>query len=139
AVVEGFNAKYPDVKVTVEDLGNQQVYDKILAGCAAGGAGLPDVVSIQNHQAEQFINQFPGCLTDLTTLGYTAEMKAGFAPFKRTELEVGDAAYLMPWDTGPVVMFYRRDYYEKAGVDPATIKNWDDFIAAGKKIIEANP
>ena len=36
-------------------------------------------------------------------------------------------------------MFYRRDFYEKAGVDPASIKTWDDFIAAGKKIQEANP
>jgi lactose/L-arabinose transport system substrate-binding protein len=24
-------------------------------------------------------------------------------------------------------------------VDPATIKTWDDFIAAGKKVREANP
>ena len=45
----------------------------------------------------------------------------------------------MPWDSGPVVMFYRRDFYEKAGVDPAGIKTWDDFIAAGKKVMEANP
>ena len=29
--------------------------------------------------------------------------------------------------------------YEAAGVDPATIKTWDDFIAAGKKVREANP
>jgi lactose/L-arabinose transport system substrate-binding protein len=36
-------------------------------------------------------------------------------------------------------MFYRRDFYEKAGVDPSSIKTWDDFIAAGKKIQEANP
>ncbi len=45
----------------------------------------------------------------------------------------------MPWDSGPVAMFYRRDFYEKAGVDPASIKTWDDFIAAGKKVMEANP
>ena len=45
----------------------------------------------------------------------------------------------MPWNSGPVVMFYRRDFYEKAGVDPEGIKTWDDFIAAGKKVMEANP
>ncbi|TIO99169.1 MAG: extracellular solute-binding protein, partial [Mesorhizobium sp.] len=55
------------------------------------------------------------------------------------ELEVGDKAYAMPWDSGPVAVFYRRDFYEKAGVDPASIKTWDDFIAAGKKIQAANP
>ena len=45
ATIEGFNAEYPDVTVTVSDLGNQQVFDRTLAGCAAGGAGLPDIVS----------------------------------------------------------------------------------------------
>lgn len=45
----------------------------------------------------------------------------------------------MPWDSGPVAVFYRRDFYEKAGVHPASVKTWDDFIAAGKKIAAANP
>ena len=139
ATVAGFNKEYPDVKVTVEDLGNQPVYDKSIAGCAAGGEGLPDIVSIENGEAENYWSQFPDCFVDLHTLGYTAEDQAKFPDFKRTELEVGDKAYAMPWDSGPVAMFYRRDFYEKAGVDPASIKTWDDFIAAGKKIQEANP
>ncbi len=139
ATIEGFNKQFPDIKVTVEDLGNQPVYDKSIAGCAAGGEGLPDIVSIENGEAENYWSQFPDCFVDLHTLGYTAEDQAKFPDFKRTELEVGDKAYAMPWDSGPVAMFYRRDFYEKAGVDPASIKTWDDFIAAGKKIQEANP
>jgi lactose/L-arabinose transport system substrate-binding protein len=139
STVAGFNKLYPDVKVTVEDLGNAQVFDKSLAGCAAGGEGLPDIVSIENFEAEIYWNQFPDCFVDLKTLGYTNEIAAGFPDFKRTELEVGDVAYAMPWDSGPVAMFYRRDFYETAGVDPESIKTWDDFIAAGKKIQEANP
>lgn len=136
---EAFMKQHPDVKITVEDLGNQQVFDKTLAGCAAGGTGLPDVISIENHEAEAFWNQFPDCFADLATLGYTPEMQAQFPDFKRIDLEPGGKALAMPWDSGPVVMFYRRDLYEKAGVDPTTIKTWDDFIAAGKKISEANP
>ncbi|WP_448949810.1 extracellular solute-binding protein [Labrys neptuniae] len=139
ANIEGFNKQYPNVKVTVEDLGNAQVFSKTQAGCAAGGAGLPDVVSIENYKAESYWNQFPDCFANLKPLGYTADIAAKFPDFKRAELEKGDAAYAMPWDSGPVVMFYRRDFYEKAGVDPAGIKNWDDFIAAGKKVAAANP
>ena len=139
ATIPGFNAKYPDVTVTVEDLGNQQVFDKTLAGCAAGGAGLPDVVSIENFEAEGFWGQFPDCFVDLKSLGYADDIAAGFPDFKRTELEADGKAFAMPWDSGPVAMFYRRDFYEKAGIDPASIKTWDDFVAAGKKIAEANP
>jgi lactose/L-arabinose transport system substrate-binding protein len=139
STIEGFNKQFPDVKVTVEDLGNQQTFDKMLAGCAAGGVGLPDIISVENHESEIFWNQFPDCFVDLKTLGYTDEIAAKFPDFKRTELEMNGKAYAMPWDSGPVTMFYRRDFYEKAGIDPATIKTWDDFIAAGKKLQEANP
>ncbi|HEV7717468.1 MAG TPA: sugar ABC transporter substrate-binding protein [Arsenicitalea sp.] len=138
STIAGFNKQFPDVKVTVQDLGNQQVYDKSIAGCAAGGEGLPDIVSIENGEAENYWSQFPDCFVDLHTLGYSAADQAKFPDFKRTELEVGDKAYAMPWDSGPVAMFYRRDFYEKAGVDPASIKTWDDFIAAGKKVEAAN-
>ena len=88
--------------MTVEDLGNQPTYDKSIAGCAAGGDGLPDIVSIENGEAENYWSQFPDCFVDLHTLGYTAEDQAKFPDFKRTELEVGDKAYAMPWDSGPV-------------------------------------
>jgi lactose/L-arabinose transport system substrate-binding protein len=139
STLEGFNKKYPDIKINIEDLGNDPVYDKTLAGCAAGGEGLPDIVTIENFEAEVIWSRFPDCFTDLTKLGYTPEKQALFPDFKRTELEVDGVAYAMPWDSGPVAVFYRRDFYEKAGVDPKTIKTWDDFIAAGKKIMAANP
>lgn len=137
-VVPGFNDRYPNVEVTVEDLGNQQVFDRMLAGCAAGGSGLPDVVSVENHESEIFWAQFPDCFADLTQLGYDDELAEQFPDFKRTELEVGDTRYAMPWDSGPVAMFYRRDHYDAAGVDPASIETWDDFIEAGKAVQAAN-
>lgn len=121
ATLEGFNKKYPDIKVDVQDLGNNQVYDKALASCAAGGQGLPDIVTVENFEAEVFWNRFPDCFTDVTKLGYTPEKQALFPEFKRTELEVDGVAYAVAWDSGPVTMFYRRDFYEKAAVDPSTL------------------
>src|SRR5690349_20650844 len=59
ATIPSFNAKYPNVKVNVVDLGNQNTYDRGLAGCAAGGADLPDVYSIENNEAEVFWARFP--------------------------------------------------------------------------------
>ncbi len=139
AVAEGFMAQNPGTTVTVEDLGNGQVFDRTLAGCAAGGADLPDVVTVENHESEIFWAQFPDCFADLSTLGYSEDLQSQFPDFKRAELEPNGVAYAMPWDSGPVAMFYRRDLYEAAGVDPATIATWDDFIAAGLKVQEANP
>jgi lactose/L-arabinose transport system substrate-binding protein len=138
-VAKGFMEQNPGVTVTVEDLGNGQVFDRMLASCAAGGADLPDIVTVENHESEIFWSQFPDCFADLKTLGYDDAAASRFPDFKRTELEPNGVAYAMPWDSGPVAMFYRRDYYEAAGVDPATIQTWEDFIAAGQKVQEANP
>jgi len=138
ATVPSFNKLYPNVKVNVVDLGNQQVYDKGLSGCAAGGTDLPDVYSVENNEAEVFWARFPNCFTDLNTLAPSANaFKGNFPAFKWTELQVGNKTYAMPWDSGPVVMFYRRDLYQKAGVNPDSIETWDDYIAAGKKIVAA--
>ena len=134
--VAGFNEQYPNVTVTVENLGNQQVYDRGLAGCAAGGADLPDVYAVENNEAEVFWNRFPGCFTDLNTLG-ASEIRAEFPDFKWTELTLGDQVFAVPWDSGPVVTFYRRDLYEQAGISPDDIETWDDFIAAGQTLDEA--
>ena len=132
-LVPDFNKKYPDVKVTVVNMGHDDVYNKALAGCAAGGTDLPDVVTIENDQAEVYWARFPDCFVNLKTLGVDKYMDA-FPAFKWTALSAGDAIYSMPWDSGPTVLYYRRDLYEKAGVDPKSLVTWDDFIAAGKKI-----
>ena len=133
-LVPDFNKKYPDVKVTVVNMGHGDVRDKALAGCAAGGTDLPDVVTIENSEAEVYWARFPDCFANLKEFGIE-KYKDAFAPFKWAELSAGDAIYSLPWDSGPAVVFYRRDIYEKAGVDPASIKTWDDYIEAGKKIL----
>ena len=136
STVAGFNKKYPDVKVKVEDLGNQIAYDRGLAGCAAGGANMPDVYSVENGEAEVFWARFPECFAALNKMEGADALLKKFPEFKLTELQVEGNTYAMPWDSGPVVIFYRRDYFQDAGVDPASIKTWDDYIAAGKKIVE---
>jgi lactose/L-arabinose transport system substrate-binding protein len=133
ATVPSFTKKYPNVKVKVVDLGNQNVYDRGLAGCAAGGADMPDVYSIENNEAEVFWARFPNCFTDLNTLGANKYEKS-FPAFKWAELMAGGKRYAMPWDSGPVVMFYRTDLYKQAGIDPAKITTWDEFITAGKTV-----
>ena len=43
-VVPLFNEIYPNVNVTVEHIGVDQVYQKLSAGLSSGGSGLPDAV-----------------------------------------------------------------------------------------------
>lgn len=135
-IVPDFNKQYPDVQVKVVNMGHSDLHDRVAADCAAGGTDMPDVSIVENQEAELLWSRFPECFANLKPLGYDA-YAAKFPPFKQTELTADDKVYAMPWDSGPVMMFYRRDMYKAAGVDPQSIETWDDFIAAGKKVAAA--
>jgi lactose/L-arabinose transport system substrate-binding protein len=137
ALVPGFNEMHPNVTVTVLDLGNDPVFDRGLAGCAAGGVDLPDVYSVENNEAEIFWSRFPDCFADLSAFG-AEDLREDFPEFKWLELTMHGNIYAVPWDSGPVVIFYRRDLYEDAGVDSEEIETWDDFIAAGEQVLSAS-
>lgn len=48
--------------------------------------------------------------------------------------EVDGKAYGLPIFTSDVAFFYNKALFAKAGVDASSIKTWDDFLAAVKKI-----
>ena len=35
----------------------------------------------------------------------------------------------------PVVLYYRRDLFDRAGLKAETLKTWDDYVEAGKKMV----
>jgi len=131
STIESFQAMHPGVEVIVEDIGNQNAYDRGLAGCAAGGFGMPDVYLVENNEAEVFWAQFPDCFLDLRELG-ASDLLPLFPAFKWAELTAGEAIHAIPYDSGPTAIFYRRDLYEQAGIDVNAIETWADFIAAGQ-------
>jgi lactose/L-arabinose transport system substrate-binding protein len=133
STIPSFQEMHPGVEVVIEDLGNQNVYDRGLAGCAAGGLDMPDVYLIENNEAQVFWATFPGCFADLRDLGGD-ELRPLFPEFKWAELTDGDAMLAVPYDSGPTAIFYRRDLYEQAGIDATSIETWDDFIAAGQQL-----
>ena len=135
STMASFHEMHPDVEVIIEDLGNQNVYDRGLAGCAAGGLDMPDVYLIENNEAQVFWNQFPDCFADLTQFG-AEELRPLFPEFKWAELTAGDAIYAVPYDSGPTAIFYRRDLYEQAGIDVNEIQTWTDFMEAGQQLNE---
>ncbi len=135
--VAGFNKLYPNVKVKVEDIGRLDVYDKLTTGLAAGGAGLPDVVAIESDRMDVYTAKFPEGLADLTEKA--GKYEKDFDPSKWAQSKSKGKIRSIPWDSGPVGVFYRADFFEKAGVDVSKIETWDDFIEAGKKVQAANP
>lgn len=125
-----FMTENPGTTVTVQTVDSD--YTKLYSELAAN-SGVPDVVTIQNRDVKNFVNKYPDSWLDLTDMMKPEE--SNFSNYVRGLAMVDNKYYAVPWDLGPCALYYRKDIFKEAGVDPSTIKTYDDYIAAGKKIV----
>lgn len=141
-VVEFAAEKYNEAKgeeaVVLEktNIGAPDIYQKITTGLQAGGTGLPDLMLVEDSVMPDYLNNFSDNFLDLNELGFD-EIKDLFASYKVDAISKEGHTYGFPFDSGPAAVFYRVDYFEEAGVSPADIKTWEDYVAAAKKVEEA--
>lgn len=126
---EKFKEIHPNVEFVFEDMGTDQIYDRMLTGLATG-TGMPDVVSLEGERVTVYASKFPEGFEDLSSY----VNKEDFLPVKVAECEINGKMRGVPWDSGPCGVFYRTDIFEQAGINPDDVKTWDDFIEAGKEI-----
>ena len=127
-----YEASHPGTTINVTDIGYDNAYDKISVGLQAG-TGLPDLLTIETEVASGYIAQFPQGFANLDSV--IGDKKADFDQSKWSAATGADGSiYMIPWDSGPVALFYRSDYLQAAGVDPNSLATWDDLIAAGEKV-----
>ncbi|MFJ9430502.1 ABC transporter substrate-binding protein [Streptomyces sp. NPDC101490] len=134
ALIPEFNKAHPGIQVTVEDIGNPAIWEKITAGLAAGGQGLADVLHIGVDYLPGYVERFPGGLADLAPLGATAHEDAFAAGLWGTVCPDGKRVNALPWEANSGGFYYRSDLFEKAGVDAGALQTWDETIEAGKAL-----
>jgi lactose/L-arabinose transport system substrate-binding protein len=128
-VDEGFNRRFPDVHVTYVTLQPSDLYQKVQLATAAG-SGFPDATCVEDSHLYQFVKL--GVLADITSR--VAPYVPKVLDYKWQAAQQAGRYYAMPWDAGPVALFYRRSVFKKANVNPAAIKTWADYYNAGLKI-----
>ena len=57
-----------------------------------------------------------------------------FAAGPWNKLQYNNKPYALPIDSGPEMFFYNKAVFDKAGVDGESIKTWNDYYEAAKKI-----
>jgi lactose/L-arabinose transport system substrate-binding protein len=129
AADEAFQEAYPNIKLEYVKRPPADTYQQYQLSASAGSGG-PDVALIEDSHLAQFADL--GVLLDVTeqVTPYIDKMN----DYKWHQATVEDRIYAMPWDSGPCAVFYRRDVFEKAGVDPESLATWDDYYEAAKTI-----
>ena len=132
-MIADFEAANPDIRIRVEPQDFAQMPSKFFLGHRTGSN--PDLVWIDAKNVGGLLDSGAGAdLDPLVTskwadgdsdiyvrAGYDAALRDG----KRTAL---------PLFHGASVIYYRKDMLAEAGIDPASIRTWDDLREAAKTL-----
>ncbi|WAM36416.1 ABC transporter substrate-binding protein [Caldicellulosiruptor acetigenus] len=123
----------PKVKFEIANMAKADVEQKLNTVLASGvKTGLPEIVLIEDYNAQKYLTSYPGAFADLTKhFNYK-----DFAQYKVSLMTLKGKVYGVPFDSGVVGWFYRSDYFSKAGFKANDLINitWDKFIEMGKII-----
>jgi multiple sugar transport system substrate-binding protein len=90
----------------------------------------PDVVAIDNEFVPTAVDA--GLVTDITKYGVSSD---GFDKNLLGPGIVDGVQYGIPFGSNALGLYYNPTILKKAGVDPASIKDWDSLNAAIKKVV----
>lgn len=130
---EYYKEENPDFNLKVEEMGNDDIRSKVTTGLQANGQGLPDAALLVDDGITGYIERYPDTFVNLSDFGF-GEHTDDFPDYKIDSVSMNGDVYAVPFDAGPVGVFYRKDLFEEAGINADDIINWDDYIEAGVKI-----
>ncbi len=136
---EAWNAANPDrpINLTYETIDYNTMHDNLLAAFMAG-QGAPDLVDIEIGKFARFAKSADNVhLLDLTDVvaPYVPDLVASrLAPYQAYGKQLA-----IDYHLGAYLMYYNKALLDQAGIDPDTIKTWDDYVAAGKQFKEKFP
>jgi arabinosaccharide transport system substrate-binding protein len=134
---ERWNEEHPDeqIKLEMTNYPFEEMHNKLLIALQSG-VGAPDFANIEIKQWSKFLQ---GTKKDITLepLNDMVEPildKAVEARFKNYSKDGN--YYGIPTQVAATVVYYNTEILDKAGIDPLSIKTWDDFVKAGLKVKE---
>jgi multiple sugar transport system substrate-binding protein len=132
-LVDHFNGTHKDVQVcwTSSDQ-SAKAYSRLSTTIKAG-SGAADIVQLEYAVMPQYASGVEKHLVDLTKFG-AAKIKSDYTSGAWKDVQLGgdQGVYGIPVDVGPVVMYYRKDIFDKYGVQIPT--TWEEYEKAGQEL-----
>jgi len=138
-LVADFEKENPDIKVNAIYAGNYN--DARIKALAALKSGEPAQLSVMfSIDIYELIEQ--GAIVAFDDLVKTADEKAWLNSFYPALMENGRTqgkTWGIPFQRSTIVMYYNKDAFRAAGLDPENPPaTWDELVAAGKKLTKKN-
>ncbi|MFG2957540.1 extracellular solute-binding protein [Streptomyces sp. NPDC048291] len=128
-VVDAFNKTHDHIQVGFEQIpsGSQGGYLKLSNAARAGNA--PDVATIEYPQLPGFA--VDGVARDITSL-IGDGLRAKLLPQSLGQTTFEGRTYSVPLDIEPMVMHYRKDLFDRFGLEVPT--TWDEYAEAARAV-----
>lgn len=130
---EKYNEKYPNQPIILngEVYPNAEMHNNLLIATQSG-VGAPDIVDINLN----FFGNFITGDIPLVPLNDIVEPIIDNFVKSRFDIYAKDGTYYgAPTHVGATVVYYNMEILDAAGVDVDSINTWDDYVAAGKKVV----
>ncbi len=115
-IVEGFNAEHPDIQVEPQFSGKyKEVLAKAIA--AARGGSPPHIVQVYEVGTQTMLDS--GAIVPVFEIAKAGEIDWGdiIVPIK-DYYAVGGKLYSMPFNSSTSILYYNKDLFKQAGLDP---------------------
>ncbi|MFU8946666.1 extracellular solute-binding protein [Mycetocola zhadangensis] len=138
AMVKAWNDEHPDEQIKGQEIPAGKSSEEVIGAAITAGTAPCLVFNTAPSAVGQFQKQ--GGLVDLTTFDDGAsyiEERSGDAA---EQYAAPDGGYFqMPWKSNPVMIFYNKDMFAAAGLDPENpaLSTYDDFLATSRTLVES--
>jgi multiple sugar transport system substrate-binding protein len=127
-----FEKKYPQIDVTVENVGQGGEHYQKVRTALQSGDGAPDVIQVEYQYIPSF--NLTNSLLDLRAHG-ADDISGDYVDWAWKQVSDDKGVWAVPQDVGPMGNLYRTDILEKAGISkpPAS---YEEYAAAAKAVKE---
>ncbi|HZN20546.1 MAG TPA: sugar ABC transporter substrate-binding protein [Micromonosporaceae bacterium] len=135
AMVEAWNAQHADQKITAQEIPAGETSEEVIGAAITAGNAPCLIFNTAPAAVPQFQKQ--GGLVALDSFDGAAQYIADRTGDTASQYKSPDGKfYQLPWKSNPVMIFYNKQIFAKAGLDaekPA-LSTYDELLAAARKI-----
>ncbi|RZT28082.1 carbohydrate ABC transporter substrate-binding protein (CUT1 family) [Kribbella sp. VKM Ac-2569] len=128
-MVAAWNAEHADQKVTAQEIPTGKSSEEVIGAAITAGNAPCLIFNTSPASVSQFQKQ--GGLVPLDA-SYIEERSGDIAQ----QYKSADGKYYqLPWKSNPVMIFYNKKIFAKAGITDPSLKTYDEFLAASRKVV----
>ncbi len=138
AMVADWNKANPDQKVSAQEIPAGKTSEEVIGAAITAGNAPCLVFNTSPAAVPQFQKQ--GGLVALDSFSGAADYVKERSGTSADQYQSPDGKfYQLPWKQNPVMIFYNKDLFKKAGLDAENppLKTYDEFLSTSKKLVDS--